>query len=113
MITKREREYLRDLAKKQMELAHSPLMKERERMWYDHNELKGSRPMIAVGEGHYWREIVPELKCEDSLAREMEYALQNQVQRVHWIGDDRVTPDFHALNYSVAKIFLKMVLTTW
>ena len=101
MITRSEREYLRDLAKKQMELANSPLMKEREQMWYDHNELKGSRPMIAVGEGHYWREIFPELKCEDSLAREMEYALQNQVQRVHWIGDDKVTPDFHTIPYTV------------
>ena len=100
-MTTFEREYLRDLAKKQMELANSPIMREREKMWYDHNECKGSRPMIAVGEGHYWREIFPDLQCEDALAREMEYALQNQVQRVHWIGDDRVTPDFYALNYGV------------
>lgn len=100
-MTTAEREYLRDLARQQMELANSPIMKEREKLWYAHNACNGLRPMIAVGEGHYWREIWPEVRCEDPLAREMEYALQNQVQRVHWIGDDRVTPDFFALNYSV------------
>ena len=101
MITSSERSRLRDLARKQLELANSPVMKEREKMWYDHNELNGVRPMIAVGEGHYWREICPNLACEDSLAREIEYSLQNQVERIHWIGDDRVTPDFYALNYGV------------
>ena len=100
-MTTAEREYLRDLARQQMELAKSPIMKEREKLWYAHNACNGLRPMIAVGEGHDWREIWPEIRCEDPLAREMEYALQNQVQRVHWIGDDRVTPDFFALNYSV------------
>ena len=101
MLSNTEREYLRDLAKKQMELANSSIMKEREALWYNHNECKGTRPMIAVGEGHYWRELFPQVQCEDSLAREMEYALQNQVQRVHLIGDDRVTPDFFALTYGV------------
>jgi len=75
-------------------------MKEREALWYDHNELKGSRPMISVEEGHYWREIWPELKCTDPLAREMEFQLVNNIQRVHFIGDDRVTPDFYILKYT-------------
>lgn len=102
MMTSSEKEYLRDLAKEQLELANSPIMKERERLWYDHNELKGSRPMIAVGEGHYWKEMCPELQCEDSLARDIEYQLQNNIQRVKLIGDDKVTPDFYPIKYSVA-----------
>jgi len=101
MLTNTEKEYLRDLAKRQIELARSPEMEERKRLWYDHNECKGARPMIAAGEGHYWREIWPDLKCEDSLAREIEYQLQNQIQRVYWIADDRVTPDFYSINYTV------------
>lgn len=100
-MTNTEREYLRDLAKKQMELANSDRMKALEQLWYAHNACEGKRPMIAVGEGHYWREIWPELKCEDPLGREMEFALQNQVQRVAWIGDDKVTPDFYAITYGV------------
>ena len=101
MMTSAERNYLRDLACRQAELANSPAMKEKEQLWFDHNALNGKRPMIAVGEGHYWREIFPDLKCTDELAREVEYSLVNQVERVSWIGDDKVTPDFYALNYSV------------
>ena len=100
-MTNAEKQYLRELAMTQAELANSALMKEREKMWYDHNECKGIRPMIAAGEGHYWREIWPQLQCEDPLAREMEYQLQNQIQRVELIGDDKVTPDFYAIRYTV------------
>ena len=96
-----EKQYLRDLAKKQLELSQLPIMREREKLWYDHNEAKGPRPMISVEEGHYWREMSPELKCTDPLMREMEYQLQNQVLRVDLIGDDRVTPDFYELRYDV------------
>lgn len=101
MISDKEKKYLRDLAKKQLELANSPLMKEREELWYDHNELKGARPVIAVGEGHYWREMCPEQKCTDPLAREIEYQLQNNIYRVELIGDDKVTPDFYPIKYNV------------
>lgn len=59
VMTTTEREYLRDLARQQMKLANSPIMKEREKLWYAHNACNGMRPMIAVGEGHYWREIWP------------------------------------------------------
>ena len=96
-----EREYLRDLAKRQLELSQMPIMRERESLWYDHNEAKGSRPMISVEEGHYWREMSPEMKCTDPLAREVEYQLLNQVHRVELIGDDRVTPDYYELRYDV------------
>lgn len=101
MLTDWEKKYIRDLAREQMELAHLPVMKERAEMWYDHNELKGKRPMIAVEEGHYWEEMWPELKCTDPLAREMEYQLQNNIQRVELIGDDRVTPDFYSIKYQL------------
>ena len=96
-----EREYLRDLAKKQWELSQLPVMREREALWYDHNEAIGGRPMISVEEGHYWKEMCPELKCEDPFHREVEYQLQNQIHRVELIGDDRVTPDFYELKYAV------------
>jgi len=52
-----ERAYLRDLAKQQLALSQLPIMREREALWYDHNEANGPRPMISVEEGHYWKEI--------------------------------------------------------
>ena len=96
-----ERAYLRDLAKRQRELAELPIMRQREQMWYDHNEAAGARPMISVEEGHYWKEMAPEMHCTDPLNREMEYQLLNQIHRVEMIGDDRVTPDFYEIKYGV------------
>ena len=96
-----ERTYLRDLARRQLELSRLPIMQERTLLWYDHNEANGSRPMISVEEGHYWREMAPEMHCADPLHREMEYQLLNQIARVEMIGDDRVTPDFYELKYGV------------
>lgn len=93
--------YLRDLAKKQLELSRLPIMAERTRLWYAHNAAEGERPMISVEEGHYWKEMAPEQKCTDPLHREMEYQLLNQIARVELIGDDRVTPDFYELKYGV------------
>ena len=93
--------YLRDLAKKQLELSRLPIMAERTRLWYAHNAAEGERPMISVEEGHYWKEMAPEQKCTDPLHREMEYQLLNQIARVEMIGDDRVTPDFYELKYGV------------
>ena len=96
-----ERAYLRDLAKQQRELSQLPVMREREALWYAHNAAEGPRPMISVEEGHYWKEMAPEMKCTDPLHREMEYQLLNQIHRVEMIGDDRVTPDFYELRYTV------------
>ncbi len=93
--------YLRDLAKKQLELSRLPIMAERTRLWYAHNAAEGERPMISVEEGHYWKEMAPEQKCTDPLHREMEYQLLNQIARVELIGDDRVTPDFYEIKYGV------------
>jgi len=96
-----EKEYLRGLAQRQLELAKLPVMREREALWYAHNEAQGPRPMISVEEGHYWKEIAPEMKCTDPLHREMEYQLLNQIHRVEMIGDDRVTPDFYEIRYDM------------
>lgn len=96
-----EREYLRDLAKQQLELSRLPIMRQREALWYAHNAAEGPRPMISVEEGHYWKEMAPEMHCTDPIHREMEYQLLNQIHRVELIGDDRVTPDFYELKYGV------------
>ena len=96
-----EKNYLRDLARKQLELSQLPIMREREKLWYAHNACEGTRPMISVEEGHYWKEMAPEMHCTDPLHREMEYQLLNQIHRVEMIGDDRVVPDFYEIKYGV------------
>lgn len=59
MISENEKLYLRELAKKQKELACLPIMEERKRLWYLHNALKGERPMVVMEEGTFLEEILP------------------------------------------------------
>ena len=48
LVTEKERAYLRELAKRQREYANLPENKEKERLWYLHNRLRGERPMVVM-----------------------------------------------------------------
>ena len=43
----REKDYLRDLAKKQLEIACSEEMEKKEALWYAHNDYKTREPVIT------------------------------------------------------------------
>ena len=47
-ISSKEREIIRELAKQVKDAAQRPEMKKREELWYAHNELKTTDPVIAV-----------------------------------------------------------------
>ena len=66
MITSTEREIIRELAKQVRDASQRPEMKQREELWYNHNDLKTTDPVVAVFPEMSWREIItPEsLKCE-------------------------------------------------
>lgn len=49
-ITPREIQYLRELAKRQMEYAHLPIMEERKQLWYDHNAVMRKKPVVVIEE---------------------------------------------------------------
>ena len=74
MISKMERQLIRDLASRVKELAKDPVMTERKESWYQHNDLKSTKPLLLVFPEGGWREVItPEmLVCEDEQAREME-----------------------------------------
>ena len=48
MVLNKDREIIRDLAKKWMEIANLPVMAERKRLWEKVNGLDMGRPMILV-----------------------------------------------------------------
>ncbi len=95
-ISQEEINYLRELARKQLEYANLPIMKERERLWYLHNALKGERTMVVMEEITFFDDMV-ELKCEHPLAREIEYNLLENIAVAEDIDDDKVIPDFYKL----------------
>lgn len=94
-MNKKEKIYLRELAERQKELSHLPVMEERKELWYLHNELKGPRPMVVMEEDTFLDEILPPLQCEDPDARWMERQLLKTILPQQIFQDDKVvTEDF-------------------
>ena len=89
-----EREYLRNLAKKQLEYSKLPVMAERERLWILHNRLEGKRPMVVMEEDTFVKEILPPGICAHPEAARMEQQLSQTIAAYETINDDKVVPGF-------------------
>jgi hypothetical protein len=91
MATFNEKNVLRDLAAKWMELAHLPVMKERRKLWTALKDLQANRPMVLVetyGIENYVSDN--ELQCNDAWLKEVEKDLRRTIRHVEEIGDDIV-----------------------
>lgn len=100
VISKKDREVLREVAKKQLEYANMEINRKRESEWYLHNDLKGERPMVQLEMWSFHHEIIPQLlKCEGSFARDLEWGLYANFLNQALLDDDRVTPDYYPMNY--------------
>lgn len=94
---KRETEILRGLAGSVAESAARPVESAKRKLWYSHNALHPTRPVIFCDPENGWKEIVPEeqLKCTADLARAWEMLLRKEIFWGSSMGDDRVTePSF-------------------
>ncbi len=99
-ISPKDREVLRELAKKQLELSQAEKNKKRIGEWYEHNSLQGKRPMIHLELGTFAQEIIPErLRCEGEFARQIETELYSNFLNQELFDDDRVTPDYFPISY--------------
>ena len=89
-IQDNERQVIRDLAKKLADLANQPIMEERRKLWYAHNDLKTDQPVIDCSPEGAWRKNVPadSLVCEDPILREIEWTLRARIFRAEVINDD-------------------------
>ena len=95
MISAKEREIIRELAKKQLEVANSPKNQERIALWKRHNALKGERPVLHIEVDNFVQEaIVPRMQCEDPVARWIEGRLRHSVINLTEFDDDKVVPDY-------------------
>lgn len=99
-ISEKDREILRELAKKQYELSQTEENQRKIQEWYAHNSLKGERPMIHLEMWTFAQEIIPQrLRCEGEFAREIETDLYVNFLNQELFDDDRVTPDYYPLHY--------------
>lgn len=85
----KDRDMLRDLAKKYLEICSEDIQDERRDLWRRHNSLKSTRPLIYT-RAFGWNEM-PESKCEceDSFLSEHEHALRYKLFW-HSLNDDSI-----------------------
>ena len=89
-----ERDYLRELAKKQLNIANSEEMQKKEALWYDHNDYKTRQPVVTLEKGTFNREFehLWQPKCENETARNIEYTFHSNMVQYEYIHDDTVMP---------------------
>ncbi len=82
---------LRDLAGRVADIAALPVQAERRRLWYRHNGLDRTRPLVLVFPEGGTRELLPKsvLECENERAREMEFELRRRIYFFENLHDDK------------------------
>lgn len=100
IISAADRKVLRELAKKQVEFHNRETNLKRVKEWYQHNALKGERPMIHLEAGTFQEEFLPQrLCCQGEFARQVEQKIYENFQNQELFDDDRVTPDWFGVGY--------------
>lgn len=97
-----EREYLRQLAHRYLEIANLPIMKEREQLWYRHNSLQAERPIVVMEMGTFESDLMPALQCRSEYGRRMEAAFQRAIVNHEMIDDDKVVSPYFELPIDVS-----------
>jgi len=77
-IPEKNKELLRKLAARSMEIANLTVMAERKKLWIAHNGLKSEIPMILADPECAWEELIPTstLECESPLLKYWELTLK-------------------------------------
>jgi len=91
-----DRAVLRRLAGQVAELAARPCEADKRELWYQHNDLKPTRPVIFCDPENGWLEIIPpsSLQCRHAIARVWEMTLRKEIFWGVQMGDDYVIEPF-------------------
>jgi hypothetical protein len=95
-LVEKDRRVLRELALRVAELAAHPSEQEKRTLWYRHNALEATRPLIFCDPENGWNEIIltEHILCEGDLARQWEMTLRKEIFWASQMQDDRVTSDW-------------------
>lgn len=101
-MTRKDRERLRTLAKRQAELAHSARNRALFEEWTRHGDLRAdTRPMLRMELWTFEGDILPPLmQCEDAEARALETMLLHNTVNFELFEDDTLVPDHLAYRAS-------------
>jgi hypothetical protein len=91
-ISATDRDLLRRLAGQVAEIAARPVEDAKRKLWYSHNALEPTRPVIFCDPENGWNEIITarELACQGKLARQWEMSLRKEIFWGTQMCDDRV-----------------------
>lgn len=97
-----EKKILRSLAQEVAEIAGTPEMSEKRKLWKQHNELQTDQPLIMVSPEVGWNEIITpkDLQCVNPLARTWENMLRQKIHIAKVFQDDQAIEDAFDVPYS-------------
>lgn len=95
MTQGKDRQILRELAKRQLEYANLDIMKKRKENWQKLNTGISTQPLIVIDNTAFPGILVPEaqLSCISDPARRIERELLTRIRNHEIIDDDKVIPD--------------------
>ena len=102
IVSPREREILRELAKQVRGLASRSSEEQKKQLWTRHNDLGEVRPVIFCDPENGWNEIITQdrILCEKGLLRVWEMALRKEIFWGSRMGDDRVIEHYFNVPYN-------------
>ncbi len=101
LICRKDQEILRRLASQVAQLAARPIENEKRDLWFGHNTLEATLPLIFCDPENGWNEIITEaqIQCQGELAREWEMTLRKEIFWGESMGDDRVIEPYFEVPY--------------
>ena len=101
MVSMNDKEILQQLARQVRELSLRPVEAEKKQLWYRHNALEKTRPVIYCDPENGWHEIVrqEDLKCSEPLFREWEWTLKKEIFWGESLKDDKVIQPYFDIFY--------------
>jgi len=96
-VTQTDRDVLRRLAERKMEIAYDPVNLKRKQQWLNLHSGTGAPPMVLAewnGVLDKRRPFEPELRCEQDWSRGIERGLLQDIWVFEWLKDDHVVEPF-------------------
>lgn len=101
-MSNKDREIIRSLANRWMEIANQPIMEERKRQWTALKDLHAERPMVLFETWTLDNYIAEnELECEDQSFRGMERSMKWTIRHAEEVGDDIVLEPYWRIGWNV------------
>jgi hypothetical protein len=104
-ISKDDRVILHRLATTVAEIAARPVEDDKRKLWYQHNALEPTRPVIFCDPENGWNEIITldQLECKGNLARGWEMTLRKEIYWGQEMCDDRVIEPYFNVSHVYAE----------